>query len=115
MDYQKVYKIATLAARVIWVAFVIVTVILAIAVAQKNKTIKTLKADVKSQTEQIDSLNKYNKELGELNGLQVNVTFQFTQKNVLSFSQSNCQNVAKEVAQLTRKELLDSLRVNNEK
>lgn len=71
---------------------------------------KSLKRELKYKSEQVDSLSRYNKELGELNGLQVNVTFQFTQKNVLSFSQSNCQNVAKEIAQMTRKELLDSLR-----
>lgn len=93
-------------------AFILSYIALAVATGVQRKHIKECKAQLKAKTEQIDSLARYNRELGELNGLQVNVTFQFTQKNVLSFSQSNCQNVAKEVAQLTRKELLDSLKAD---
>lgn len=94
------------------IIYTIITVILIgllIATITLGSMNKSLKQELKYKTEQVDSLSRYNKELGELNGLQVNVTFQFTQKNVLSFSQSNCQNVAKEIAQMTRKELLDSL------
>lgn len=87
----------------------IIVIGLLIATITLGSMNKSLKQELKYKTEQVDSLSRYNKELGELNGLQVNVTFQFTQKNVLSFSQSNCQNVAKEIAQMTRKELLDSL------
>lgn len=115
MDYLKINKVAKLITYSLMAAFVVVFIILCVAVGQKNKAIKNYKSELKAQTEQIDSLKKYNRELGELNGLQVNVTFQFTQKNVLSFSQNNCQNIAKEVAQLTRKELLDSLKVNKQK
>lgn len=112
MDYMKINKWAKGMAYGFIGAFIGVFILLCIAVGAKNKTIKNYKSELKAQTEQIDSLKKYNRELGELNGLQVNVTFQFTQKNVLSFSQNNCQNIAKEVAQLTRKELLDSLKIN---
>ena len=91
-------------------AAILVTLIaLAIATGAKNRTIKAQKAEIANLQEQVDSLFKYNKQLAGINGINVEVTFQFTQKNVLSFSASNCQNIAKEVAQMTRGEILDSL------
>lgn len=100
---RKIKIIISAVAGIIVIGLLIAT----ITIGSRNKS---LKQELKYKSEQVDSLSRYNRELGELNGLQVNVTFQFTQKNVLSFSQSNCQNVAKEIAQMTRKELLDSLR-----
>ena len=91
-------------------AAIIVTLIaLAIATGAKNRTIKAQKAEIANLQEQVDSLSKYNKQLAGINGINVEVTFQFTQKNVLSLSANNCQNIAKEVAQMTRGEILDSL------
>lgn len=91
-------------------AAIIVTLIaLAIATGAKNRTIKAQKSEIANLQEQVDSLSKYNKQLAGINGINVEVTFQFTQKNVLSFSANNCQNIAKEVAQMTRGEILDSI------
>lgn len=85
--------------------FVMATITTISVKVKKNKIIEL--------TEQIDSLKKYNKELAEINGINVNVTFQLEQKNILSFSANNCQNIAKEVAQMTREALLDSLKNNS--
>lgn len=86
-----------------------ILIALAIATGAKNRTIKAQKSEIANLQEQVDSLSKYNKQLAGINGINVEVTFQFTQKNVLSFSANNCQNIAKEVAQMTRGEILDSL------
>ncbi len=106
-------KYIKIAAYVIEAAIIAVLVILAIATGAKNRTIKAQKAEIANLQCQVDSLSKYNKQLAGLNGINVEVTFQFTQKNVLSFSANNCQNIAKEVAQMTRGEILDSLLLNN--
>lgn len=102
-------KYIKIAAYVIEAAIIAVLVILAIATGAKNRTIKAQKAEIANLQCQVDSLSKYNKQLAGINGINVEVTFQFTQKNVLSFSANNCQNIAKEVAQMTRGEILDSL------
>ena len=90
-------------------AIIITLIALAIATGEKNRTTKAQKSEIANLQEQVDSLSKYNKQLAGINGINVEVTFQFTQKNVLSFSANNCQNIAKEVAQMTRGEILDSL------
>lgn len=90
-------------------AIIITLIALAVATGAKNRTIKAQKSEIANLQEQVDSLSKYNKQLAAINGINVEVTFQLTQKNVLSFSANNCQNIAKEVAQMTRGELLDSI------
>lgn len=106
-------KYIKIAAYVIEAAIVVTLIALAIATGAKSRTIKAQKAEIANLQEQVDSLSKYNKQLAGINGINVEVTFQFTQKNVLSFSANNCQNIAKEVAQMTRGEILDSLLLNN--
>ena len=86
-------------------------IVLSVAVAKKHSSIHTYKYQVAQYEQTIDSLQKYNRQLGGMDGISVTVEFNLTQKNILSFSQSNCQNIAKEVAHLTRQELLDSLKV----
>lgn len=87
-----------------------VLVALAIAVGAKNKQLKQCRQQIAEQTVVIDSLKKQCNELAMLESLHVEVAFQFTQKNILSFSANNCQNIAKEICYLTRGELLDSLK-----
>lgn len=100
-----------------WIGLAIIGVLLAlvvvlsVAMAKKNSSIHTYRYQVAQYEKTIDSLQKYNRQLAGMDGLYVEVNFNFTQKNVLSFSQSNNQNVAKEIARLTRQELLDSLKV----
>ena len=100
-------KYIKIAAYVIEAAIIAVLVILAIATGAKNRTIKQ---QIAEQTVVIDSLKKQCNELAMLESLHVEVAFQFTQKNVLSFSANNCQNIAKEICYITRGELLDSLK-----
>ena len=106
MTITKTIKIIAYAVEA---AIIITLIALAVATGAKNRTIKAQKSEIANLQEQVDSLSKYNKQLAAINGINVEVTFQLTQKNVLSFSANNCQNIAKEVAQMTRGELLDSI------
>lgn len=106
MEISKTLKIV---AYCIEAVIIVALIALAIATGAKNRTIKSQKAEIINLQEQVDSLSKYNKQLAAINGINVEVTFQLTQKNVLSFSANNCQNIAKEVAQMTRGEILDSI------
>lgn len=90
-------------------AFLAVFTVLCIAVSKKNDTIKTLKKEITDKELVIDSLQNYNRELAELNGISVTVQFTLKSTNVLGINTNNCQNIAKEIAQYTRGELLDSL------
>lgn len=103
-------KYIKIAAYVIEAAIVVTLIALAIATGAKNRTIKAQKAEIANLQEQVDSLEKQCNELAMLESLHVEVAFQFTQKNVLSFSANNMQNIAKEICYLTRGELLDSLK-----
>lgn len=96
-------------AYTIEVLFIAVFIALCVAVGMKNKTIKQDNMKIKALTEQVDSLSHANQILGAEEVFTVNVTFELNQKNVLSFSQTNAQNIAREVAKLTRQELVDSL------
>lgn len=91
------------------VLFVVIFIVLAVAVGMKNKTIKNKNYQIKALTEQVDSISHVNQILGAEEVLTVNVNFNITQKNVLSFSQTNAQNIAREVATITRSQLYDSL------
>lgn len=102
-------KYVKIAAYVVEAAIIITLVALAVAVGAKNRTIKAQKTEIANLQCQVDSLAKYNKQLAGINGINVEVCFQLTQKNVLSFSANNCQNIAKEVAHMTRGEILDSI------
>lgn len=90
--------------------FAAVFTVLCVAVGIKNRTIREQRAEIARLEAGMDSLSRYNKALAGINGINVEVVFNLNQKNVLSFSANNCQNIAKEVAQMTRAELLDSLR-----
>lgn len=77
----------------------------------RGKTIKTQKASIERLCRENDSLTNIVKQLGAEDVITVNVAFNFTQKNILSFSQNNCQQIAREVATMTRSELYDSIYV----
>lgn len=77
----------------------------------RGRTIRQQKSSIERMCRQNDSLVKIVNALGAEEVITVNVSFNMTQKNVLSFSQNNCQQIAKEVAVMTRSELYDSLYV----
>lgn len=76
---------------------------------KRGKTISNQKSSIERLCRENDSLVKTVNRLGAEDVITVNVAFNFTQKNILSFSQSNCQQIAREVATMTRSELYDSL------
>lgn len=101
-----------------WIKVVIVAVeVLVVALmitfgavsTNRGRTIRQQKASIERLCRENDSLVKTVNRLGAEDVITVNVAFNFTQKNILSFSQSNCQQIAREVATMTRSELYDSL------
>lgn len=98
-----------------WIAYGIQVILIALVItfgamtSNRGKTIKQDQIRIKALTEQVDSLNMVNSALGAEEVFTVNVSFNISQKNVLSFSQTNAQNIAREVATMTRQELYDSL------
>lgn len=111
----KQQKLVRSIAYTIEILIVTLMLIFGVAFHGKKKQLKEEQIKVKALTEQIDSLNRINQALGAENVLTVNVTFEMNQKNVLSFNQTNAQNIAKEVSTMTRKELYDSLYANKPK
>ena len=77
----------------------------------RGKTIRNQKSSIERVCRENDSLLNIIHKLGAEEVITVNVSFNMTQKNVLSFSQNNCQQIAREVAVMTRSELYDSLYV----
>ena len=73
----------------------------------RGKTIRTQNAQIKSLTEQVDSLNRVNHALGAESCYTVNCIINLTSKNVLGVNTINSNNIAKTVATVTRQELLD--------
>lgn len=106
LDKQTIVGIALASIQIVTL---ILMITFAVMLRHRNITIKQQKNTIKAQTEQIDSLTAVNRALGAEDVLTVNVNFAITQKNVLSFSQTNAQNIAREVSTITRQELYDSL------
>ena len=81
----------------------------------RGRTIRQQKASIERLCRENDSLVKTVNRLGAEDVITVNVAFNLTQKNILSFSQNNCQQIAREVATMTRSELYDSVYVKKNK
>lgn len=103
-----------------WIKAVIVAVeVLVVALmitfgavsTNRGRTIRQQKASIERLCRENDSLVKTVNRLGAEDVITVNVAFNLTQKNILSFSQNNCQQIAREVATMTRSELYDSIYV----
>lgn len=107
-----------------WIKAVIVAVeVLVVAImitfgavsTNRGRTIRQQKASIERLCRENDSLVKTVNRLGAEDVITVNVAFNLTQKNILSFSQNNCQQIAREVATMTRSELYDSVYVKKNK
>lgn len=107
MDLQKINDIAKWVARVIWVAFVAVAVILCVAVGQKNKTIQKLKAECATQSEYAYMANARADSLARLECVTVNNTIVINQKGVVNTTQAN--QISRTVATYTREEILQAI------
>lgn len=106
-------RIVKIIAYAIQIALIVTIVTLSCVISNRNVKYKSAQSQVKALTAQVDSLTRINKALGAEDVLTVNVNFNLTQKNVLSVAQTNAQNIAKEVAHITRQQLYDSLYVEN--
>lgn len=102
--------------------FVAVTVVMFVIMVtfgtvstKRGREIRSQKASIERLCRENDSLLNIVRTLGAEDVITVNVAFNFTQKNILSFSQNNCQQIAKEVATMTRSELFDSIYVKKNK
>lgn len=118
MNYDKLYKVAKGIAYGLLGAFFIVFVCLAVSVSMKNKNLKTYKAKIKAQTEQIDSLTNRCNQLSSLEGIQVNTTFVVNNKTVLGVNTNAINDLSRTYATFTRGEVLyalDSLKRANNK
>lgn len=93
-------------------AFVIVFIALSIAVGSKNRKINTLKKDLRSQTETVDSLKNRCDRLGEVDCITVETSCIINNKGLVNVAQTN--QISKTVATYTKDEVLsawDSLQV----
>jgi len=93
-------------------AIIITLIALAIATGAKNRTIKAQKSEITNLQEQVDSLQNQCKQLGAMDAITVNATFNVNNKNIFSVNTTQANQVLKTYATLTRQEILDSLYKN---
>lgn len=104
---NKTSKILSIMGVGLWVALLAMTIIFGCVSTKRGKTIKTKEIRIEQLMAQRDSLTNTIQRLGAEDVLTVNVSFNLKQTNVLSFSNNNCQQIAKEVATLTRLEMIN--------
>lgn len=104
-------KWVKIAAGVVEVILILLLITFGAVSTSRGRTIRQQKSSIERMCRENDSLLNIVHALGAEEVITVNVSFNFTQKNVLSFSQNNCQQIAREVAVMTRSELYDSLYV----
>lgn len=90
-------------------AFLLVFVILAITVGVKNKTIKTLKQQVRTECLYADSLQARCERYGQMDGISVSTTFVVNNKNIMSLTSNAVSNVTRNYAVMTKEEVLNAL------
>lgn len=90
-------------------AFLLVFVILAITVGVKNRTIKTLKDQIRKEWVLTDSLQDRCNRLGQMEGISVQTTFVINNKNIMSLSSNAVSNVTRNYAVMTKEEVLNAL------
>lgn len=90
-------------------AIIITLIALAVATGAKNRTIKAQKSEIANLQEQVDSLQKEVKALGALDAITINCEFTVNNKNILSVNTTQANQIAKTYAEITRRELLDSI------
>lgn len=106
---EKAAKVIKWIAYIIQVAMITAIIWLSVVCGNQAKTIKKQEVQVKQLTEHVEYLKEENKALGAEDCITVTCNFNLTQKNILSFTQQNMQNIAKDITTMTRKEIYDSL------
>ena len=114
---EKAFKAVKWTAYTLEAAFLVVFIILCVAVNSKNRTISGQKAELKAQSEQIDSLNCVVGRLWGMDCITVNTICNIQQKGLVNTTAST--QISKSVAEYTRGEILTALdsitRANNGK
>lgn len=100
-------------------ALILVIVSLSIAVGVKNKSIRVLKEQVRTECAYADSIQKKCDQYAGMDGISVSTTFVINNKNIMSLTSNAVSNVTRNYAVMTKQEVLNALdslqRVNNEK
>ena len=100
-------------------AFIIVFAILCITVNVKNRTIKTLKQQVRTECLYADSLQARCERYGQMEGISVSTTFVINNKNIMSLTSNVINDVTRNYAVMTKQEVLNALdslqKINNNK
>ena len=104
---SKIEKILSIVGGALWVVLLVLCIVFGCISTKRGKTIKTKEIRIEQLMAQRDSLTNTIQRLGAEDVLTVNVSFNLKQTNVLSFSNNNCQQIAKEVATLTRLEMVN--------
>ena len=104
---EKAYKAVKYIAYTLEAAFLLVFIILCIAIAKKNATIREQKAEIKAFTEQVDSLNGVVGRLWGMDCITVNTVCNIQQKGLVNTTAST--QISKSVAEYTRGELVMAL------
>lgn len=106
MEISKKIKIIAYAVEAV---IIILLILSAVALGIKNKTIKEQQRQIAEQTVVIDSLDKQCKQLGAMDAITVNATFNVNNKNIFSINTTQADQVLKTYATITRQEILDSI------
>lgn len=87
---------------------IIALTIACIGLGIKSSNVRKYKDTIKAQTAQIDSLQRKCDELGNMECLTVNTTFQIHTKNILSVNTTQANNISKTYSTLTKYEVLNA-------
>lgn len=90
-------------------AFLLVFVILAITVGVKNKKIRELKEEMKTEYSIVDSLQARCERYGQMEGISVSTTFVINNKNIMSVNTNAVSNVTRNYAVMTKEEVLKAI------
>lgn len=90
-------------------AFFIVFILLCVAIAAKNNTIKRYKQTLTEQTATIDSLQGLCKVYGAMGAIEVNTTFVINNKNIMSVNTTAVNNISRTYAIMTKEEILHAM------
>lgn len=92
------------------VSVIVIGLVLAcIGLGIKSSKVGIYKDTIKAQTAKIDSLQRKCDELGNMDCITVNTTFEINNKNILSVNTTQANNISRTYASYTKKEVLAAL------
>lgn len=98
-------------------AFLLTFIFLCVAVGLKNKNIRTLKTNLKYESQLVDSLERKCERLGAVDCITVETSCIINNKGLVNVNQTN--QISKTVATYTRDEVLNAMdslnKINNTK